>query len=123
MFTPLLILAAGTCLPACETMPSGAFAPAVLTSADEASLQVVKSTIAQMMGKNSVKLGTNNYASSSTISVLPDRLTAPAGAPFTQHDFALPIQFDVMMAGSKCYIVKQGTEDYVPLEGVSCRAV
>ena len=118
-----LILAAASCLPGCSTVPSGQLAPAVLASADESSLAVVKTTIAQMMNKNSVKLGTNDYAKSSTISVLPDRLTAPAGAPFTQHDFALPIQFDIMSDGTYCYIVKKGTEDYIPLEGVDCQAL
>jgi len=76
-----------------------------------------------MMKKSVIKLGTNDYANSSTISVLPDRLTAPAGAPFTQHDFALPIQFDIMSDGANCYIVKQGTDDYMPLDGVACRAL
>jgi len=123
MVAPLLILAAATCLPGCSTVPSGQLAPAVLASADEGSLQVVKTTIAKMMNKNSVALGTNDYATSSTISVLPDRLRAPAGAPFSQHDFALPIQFDIMSDGENCYVVKQGTEDYIPLEGVDCRPI
>lgn len=118
-----LILAAGSCLSGCATVPLDQLSPAVLASADEASLQQVKATIAQMMKKSVIKLGTNDYANSSTISVLPDRLTAPAGAPFTQHDFALPIQFDIMSDGANCYIVKQGTDDYMPLDGVACRAL
>ncbi len=123
MIASILIFAAGSCLSGCSTVPSSQVTPAVLASADETSLQVVKTAIAEMMGKSSVKLGTNDYAKSSTISVLPDRLRAPAGAPFTQNDFALPILFDLMMDGEKCYIVKQGTENYVPLDGVSCRAI
>ena len=124
MFASTLTLVAGACLSACETVPSVAtMTPAVLASADDASLQQVKTAIAQMMDRKTVQLGANDYANSSTISVLPDRLRVPAGAPFSRHDFALPIKFDLMMDGANCYIVKQGTDNYIPLNGVSCRAV
>jgi len=66
-----------------------------------------------------VELGASDPTSSSTISVLPKSVTGSFGNDHA--NFALPTQFDLMMDGESCYLVKRGSDTKILLEGVSCK--
>jgi len=104
---------------ACHTTAQAQPAPAVLKSSDEPSMQALKSALAKAMNTSKVELGASDPANSSTISVLPKSVIGIRGQNYA--NFALPTQFDLMMEGSSCYLIKQGTEAKIMLEGVACR--
>jgi len=110
----IIAMAGSACHTTAQTQPS----PAVLKSADESSMQALKSALAKAMKTSKVELGASDLTSSSTISVLPKSVTGLYGND--QANFALPTQFDLMMDGNDCYLLKRGSDNKIPLEGVNC---
>ena len=108
---------------ACQTTAQAKPLPAVLLKADADTMDKVKAALAKSMGSPSVVLGTVDLTKSSVISAFPKRGVMPAGAPQNQAgNFALPTRFDVMMDGQNCYMIKNGTDEKIPLTGVKCKA-
>jgi len=109
-------------LMACQTTASADPVPALLESADESSVRVLKSTIAKAMKTNSVQFGVADLANSPKISAIPMRLAGPPGAPLNHaSNFAIPTTFTLMMDGPYCYLLKDGSNERIPLNGVACR--
>jgi len=104
---------------ACQTTAQAQPSPAVLKSSDEASMKLLKSALAKAMGTSKVELGASDPTSSSTITVLPKSVTGSFGNDHA--NFALPTQFDLMMDGTSCYLVKRGSDTKIPLQGLNCR--
>jgi len=106
---------------ACHTSAQAQPTPAVLKNADESSMQTLKSALAKAMNTSKVELGASDPTSSSTMSVLPKSVRGLYGNDHA--NFALPTQFDLMMEGRHCYLLKRGTDTRIPLKGVNCRPV
>lgn len=107
---------------ACQTTANSSPVPAVLEKADEASMTILKSTLAKAMKRPSIALGAGDLTQSPRISVLPKRSALPPGSPQNQAgNFALPMRFTLMMDGSSCYLVKDGADEKITLTGVKCR--
>jgi len=104
---------------ACQTTAQAQPSLAVLKNSDETSMQALKSALAKAMKTSKVELGASDPTNSSTISVLPKSLRGLYGND--QANFALPTQFDLMMNGESCYLVKRGSDTKIPLQGVKCR--
>ncbi|HXI87897.1 MAG TPA: hypothetical protein VNH64_10595 [Parvularculaceae bacterium] len=104
---------------ACETddASSEAGSPAVLVSADVETMAKVKLVLADAMGKANVELGPGDPTETSTISVLPPRPTR-----YESMSTATPTQFDIVLKGSRCFVVRRDTGEAYELKGVSCRA-
>lgn len=120
----LLLLAAASMTSACQTVSAKQSPQAArLVKADDASLYVVKSTIEAAMNRKNIVFGATNWEGSSTISVLPVKSVSPSGAPFNQAEFQRPVLFDLMMEGTDCYLIQQGTGNKIRLEGVACEAL
>ena len=118
----LSILAAFLISAACQTTAQTTPVPATLVSTDTATLDRLKSTLSKALDQKLINFGATDWASS-TISVLPQRGQSPKGAPFSQQDFAIPKQFDVMMDANGCYLQQKGSETKIPLENIACKAV
>jgi hypothetical protein len=103
-------------LAACQSAEPARYA--VLERADEASIAQIKSALAAMMGTATIALGPSDPTQSSNISVLP----RPLG-PHDDRSTALPTQFDLMLRGTDCILVRRGTHDERALPGVACRAL
>jgi len=107
---------------ACQTTANAALEQAVLKSADQESLAVLKAILAKAVNRPTIELGAGDLTQSSIVSVLPKRSAVPAGAPQNQvGNFSLPIRFTLMMAGKNCYALKDGSEEKIMLDGVKCR--
>lgn len=106
---------------ACQTTAQTQPSLAVLESSNENSMQTLKSALAKAMKTSKVELGASDPTRSSTISVLPKSLRGLYGND--QANFALPTQFDLMMDGQSCYLVKRGSDTKIPLQGVNCRPI
>ena len=108
---------------ACQTTAQAEPVPAVLLKADAETMDKVKAALAKSMGSPSVVLGTVDLTKISVISAFPKRSVMPAGAPQNQAgNFTLPTRFNMMMDDRNCYIVKNGTHEKIPLQGVKCKA-
>lgn len=110
--TPLFILAALMC--ACQS--NGAQTPAVLAAADAETMAAVKSVLAEAMDRAGVELGPGNPTQTSTISVLP-----PPLSPHEDRSTASPTQFDIVLKGSNCFVIRRDTGEEFELKGVSCK--
>lgn len=106
---------------ACHTSAQAEPSLAVLKNSDEASMQALKSALAKAMKTTKVELGASDPTNSSSISVLPKSVKGLHGND--QANFALPTQFDLMMEGRSCYLLKRGSDTKIPLEGVNCKPV
>lgn len=95
---------------------NGAGAPAVLVSADPQTMAVVKSVLADAMGRARIELGPGDPTATSRISVLPPRL-----GPDETRSPATPTQFDLMIEGRSCYLVRQDSGARFALDGVACQ--
>ena len=107
---------------ACQTTAGAAPVPAVLETADQDNLMLLKSALARAVNRPTIDLGVDDLTQSSIVSVLPKRSFVPAGAPQNQAgNFSLPIRFTLMMEGTYCYAVKDGADEKIMLSGVKCR--
>lgn len=109
-------------LGACQTTSAAEPQAARLASTDTQTRNALKSVIATSLGRNQVSFGATDWASASTISVLP-RAHKPISGGLNSHNFALPMLFDVMMAGPECYLFHRGSETKIPLQNIRCIAV
>ena len=103
---------------ACHTTAQAQPVPAVLETADNASMQALKATLAKAMNTSRVDLGASDPTQSSNITVLPKSVVGIRGGDY--GNYALPTQFNLMMDGQNCYLVKRGTETKIMLDGVAC---
>ena len=115
----LSLLAAMT-LAACQSISAQEPVPAVLTSTDVATMDMLKHSISKALGQKSVKFGATDWSSSSIISVLPAQYN-PISGPFQQPQaFVKPTLFELMMDADGCYLLQRGTERRIPLENIRC---
>ncbi len=104
-------------LPACQSAgETGPVAPAVLVSADAATMAKVKAVLADAVGRATIELGPEDPTQSSTLSVLP-----PRPSSLEDRSLAAPVQFDLMIQDGNCYAVRRATSAMLRLDGVSCR--
>lgn len=113
-FKAALLSLLGSLLCACQS--SGAQTPAVLAAADAQTMAAVKSVLAEAMDRAGVELGPGNPTQTSTISVLP-----PPLSPHEDRSTASPTQFDIVLKGSNCFVIRRDTGEEFELKGVSCR--
>lgn len=91
---------------------------AVLASADAETMAAVRSVLAEAVGRATVELGPGDPTTTPTISVLP-----PPLSPREDRSTAAPTQFDIVLKGGTCFVVRRDTDDEYELDGVLCRAV
>ncbi len=90
--------------------------PAILESADAASLASLKAVLADVTGKASIELGPGDLTKTSRLTVLP-----PPLAPGETRSTAMPKRFELILEGGVCYVREEGSAEQYPLEGVMCR--
>lgn len=100
---------------ACQSNDAQTFA--VLENADAESMAAVKAALAEATGRANVELGPGDPTQTSAISVLP-----PRPGPYQDRSPARPIPFDIVLRGSRCYLVRRDTGETFALEGVACKA-
>jgi len=103
-------------LSACQSAPAQEPVPAVLVEVDEETVITIRTSVAAALNKATVELGAADLTTSSTLSVLPPRPTQ-----YETRSLAKPILFDLMSDGEVCYLVQQGTNEMIVIEGVTCR--
>lgn len=103
-------------LGACQS--EGARKPAVLASSDLETMNYVKSVLAEAMDVAHVEIGAGDPARISTISVLPRRPSQYEGMSPAE-----PTQFDIVLIGARCCLVRRDTGETYELRNVSCRAL
>jgi len=109
-------------LMACQTTSAAEPQPARLVSADSQTKTAVKVMIAKTMPRKNIKFGATDWATASTISVLP-LAHNPIGGPFTPQQFVRPTLYDVMMMGAECYLLERETQTKIPLGNIPCTAL
>lgn len=111
-----IILLAPLSAGACQTASTQE--PATLNAGDEATLSRIKATLSEAVGRAQIKLGPEDLATSTTISVLP-----PPLGPNETHSTAMPTVFDIVTNGKSCFAIRRETGNSYRLDGVSCTAV
>lgn len=99
----------------CQTNDSAI--AAALDSTDDQTMAMLTSVLAGAMGVASVEIGPGDLTKTSTIAVLPPRLS-----PLEDRSVVKPTLFDIMLEGGRCYVVRRETGDEYDLDGVSCHA-
>lgn len=89
--------------------------PAVLADNTPETLQALKDGLASAMGRAQIVLGAGDPTTSSRITVLPRPLT-----DLETNSPATPILFQLFKKGDGCFAVREGTEDLITLDGVTC---
>lgn len=105
-------LAAG----ACQLPGQPEAKPAVLATADAATMDRLKVALARAMGRAQVELGPGDPTRSPEVSVLP----RPPG-PQEDRSLARPTIFRLEMTGDACFIVREDGGVRERIEGVECR--
>lgn len=90
--------------------------PAVLAIADEPALAEVRSVLARALNEASVEIGPGDLTKTSTVSALPHRLN-----PNEDRSLAKPAQFDLVIRGGECLLVRRETGEEFALRGVACK--
>ena len=107
------LLAAG----GCQSTDGPSPAPAVLVSADPASMERLKAALARATGATQIELGPGDPMRSSVITVLPR-----PPSPQEDRSLAMPTLFRLELQGATCSLVREATGARLKLEGVACRA-
>ncbi len=110
----MMLMVAALTTGACQSKPSRTYA--ALATTDSQTMGVVKSALARAMNRANIEIGPGDLTKTSVISVLP-----PKPGPNESRSTVRPTQFDIMMQGSACFVVRRDTGDEFPLRGVACR--
>lgn len=100
---------------ACCTAPDTP-QPALLASADEATVSQLKAYLGEALGRADIELGAGDLLTATSVAVLPPPLGPNEGASPVR-----PVIFDLQLAGSDCEAVRRDTGTIVRLEGIACR--
>ncbi|MFN3212218.1 MAG: hypothetical protein ACE37M_03875 [Henriciella sp.] len=106
----LSILSLGACQHAQTAVP------AALTDAQPETMAALKSGLAAAMGRASIELGADRGQESSTVSVLPQKLSE-----YETRSPEKPIIFNLFVKDGICFAVQDGSESEIPLPDVSCQ--
>lgn len=90
--------------------------PAVLAIADEPTLAEVRAVLARAMNDAGVEIGPGDLTKTSTVIALPKRLN-----PNEDRSLARPTQFDLVIQGDRCALVRRETGEEFVLNGVACK--
>ncbi len=112
----MLVVSSAFIVSACQSNNAATFS--ALEDAGDETMAEVKSVLARAMNTASVEIGPGDLTETSTISVLPPPLN-----PYEDRSTVKPTLFDIMIKGSRCYVVRRDTGDEYELAGVSCRAL
>jgi hypothetical protein len=115
-FAVTAALLAGGCQSACQSARQPA-APAVLTRADDATMDRLKTALAKAVGRPRIELGPGDPTQTSVLSVLP-----PRPGPLEDRSLAKSTIFRLEIAGKDCTAIREDTGARVPLADVECRA-
>lgn len=99
---------------ACQHNPSAV--PATLADDTPATLEALKSGLGKAINRAQIELGAGNLTASSTVTVLPPRLT--------EHETrspATPLVFNLFVQDGACFAIQAGTEAEIPLPDVPCK--
>lgn len=99
---------------ACQSTPPTIYG--ALEVADAQTMAVVESVLARAMNRASIEIGPGDLTKTSVVSVLPPRLS-----PNETRSTAQPTQFDIIIKGAKCFVVRRDTAKEYELSGVACR--
>lgn len=83
------------------------------TSVVRAELQ---SQLGSALGRAQITLGPEDFTETSHISVLP-----PGLGSHEDRSAAMPVVFDFILEGGKCYAVRRDTDEAVHLKGIECQ--
>lgn len=92
--------------------------PAQLTNTDAQTMARVKAVLGNALGTNLVELGASETANGPVFSVLPAQLR-----DFDGRSLAKPVLFDLVKAGSACFLVARSNGQSYPLKDVACAAI
>lgn len=92
--------------------------PATLANSDEVTLSRLKSTLAEVLGRQDIRLGAGDLTEETTITVLP-----PPPGPLETHSTAVPIPFDIVTDGKACFVVRRETGETFRVKGISCEPI
>jgi hypothetical protein len=107
-----LVLAAQACATSRATVPARLDRPTAATIAQ------VKVALAKAMGKARIELGPIDYATSTSLFVLP-----PPPSLYETRSLATPTVFDIKRQGQTCLLVRRESGQTIALDGVACVAM
>ena len=111
-------LAIGLSLIACAACQSQTptSVPATLSDASAETLDSLRLQIAELLGQDRVRFGSDDLTTTSTITVVP-----PPLGPLETHSTAVPIRLDLILEGETCFAVRRDTQERTALRDISCR--
>jgi hypothetical protein len=112
----LVLTGAALAAGACQLPGQPEAKPAVLATADAATMDRLKAALASAMGRAQVELGPGDPTRSPEVSVLP----RPPG-PQEDRSLAVPTIFRLEMKGDVCFVVRADGGVRERIEGVECR--
>jgi len=106
-------------LSACQTTAGAQ--PAKLLSNDAQTLSQLKTVLGQSLGRSDIQFSKSDPNEKSVITVLPKRHLG--NGRLQTQDFAMPIIFDLIKEGTKCYAINRGTEEKIRLSNIPCTVI
>jgi hypothetical protein len=107
---------AALCVGACQTVGRAAVQPAVLLEEQASTLETIKQTLTGLTQQGRVTLGPGDLTRNSLITVLP-----PPPGPYEGNSPSMPIYFELVTDGERCYLRERGKDVLHRLPGVSCK--
>nr|WP_070958836.1 hypothetical protein [Hyphomonas sp. Mor2] len=96
----------------------GQIVPAVIADGSDATMDRLKSHLADAMGLAQISLGAGDPTAQSNVTVLP-----PPPGRYEARSPVTPVQFRLILVGEDCYAEREGSGERIELTGVPCRAL
>ena len=115
----VLALASTCALSGCNsTSNDEELRPATLS---EPSHQQVAEIVAQLVGSQSVNLGSNVFMEKSSLVIEPPNIADTNGNPIMGKQLDMPHRFMLLTDGEQCFIRHLNSEQVVPVPKLSCK--
>ena len=114
---PLLLAAcAAVSVAACQTPRDPELRPAVMADAAPSTLQVLDRVLFESTKTGRGTRGPGDPTKDPVVAVLP-----PPPGPYEGNSTALPVYFEIVTDGNRCFVRERKSGVVHPLPGVSCR--
>ena len=115
------MVVAGLSLGACATVPPTRDAPAVITSPSPKSRAELLRLVREALHGAPVTLADDALTRESTLLIERAPARAPDGTPLNGRDLDRPHRFHLVVSGSRCVLVHEGSGHRSPLASATCR--
>jgi len=107
---------------ACQTPPTEPPQPALITEMTPETQARIEAVVSEALGGRTIRISDQDLSGSSTLIIEPPSVRSRDGMPIDGRSMEKPDHFDLMLAGTECYLLHRQSGQKYRLDDIGCVA-